>query len=486
MAKGAAWTVAMRFSLRGIGLVSTVILARLLVPADFGLVAMATIIFGLIEVMGEFGFGVFLIQKQNAGHDYYDPAWTLKILRGVVTCGLLFVIAMPVADFFGEPRLVEIFYVLALVALVRSIGNIGVIDFQKYLTFGKDFKLHVVSKLAAFCVTITAAILLRNYWALVIGIATAGFVGVALSYMMHPYRPRLSLARWREIMHFSKWLLVNNILVFLNRQSDGLIVGKVLGTASLGFYSIAYEITALATSEVVLPIRRALLPGYAKLAHDSDALRKSYIDGLALILLLAAPAAAGIGLVADPLVRLFLGDKWLDAIPLLRLFAIFAVIQVSFVNSGPLFLALGRPHLNTVVTGVNIAVGIPLLIWATFQWGMSGTIWALIVSSFVAVIVSFSLVVRALRLSISKLFMPIWRTVVSLGTMVIMVQTLSIYWPQFVTTRAPELQLAANILVGVISYVGMHLLLWYASGRPDGSELIISKFVKNRISNLRL
>ncbi|MFB3077097.1 MAG: oligosaccharide flippase family protein, partial [Lysobacterales bacterium] len=223
MAKGAAWMVAMRFSMRGIGLVSTVILARLLVPADFGLVAMATIIFGLIEVMSQFGFGVFLIQKQNAGHDYYDTAWTLSILRGAVTCGLLFVIAMPVADFFGDPRLVEIFYVLALVALVRSIGNVGVIDFQKNLTFGKDFKLHVAVKLAAFCVTITAAILLRNYWALVIGIATAGFVRVALSYMMHPYRPRLSLARWREIMHFSKWLLANNVLGFLNRQSDGLI-----------------------------------------------------------------------------------------------------------------------------------------------------------------------------------------------------------------------------------------------------------------------
>ena len=419
MVKGAAWTVAMRFSMRGIGLVSTVILARLLVPADFGLVAMATIIFGLVEVMGRFGFGVFLIQKQNAGHDYYDTAWTLSILRGVVTCGLLFVIAMPVADFFGDPRLVEILYVLALVALVGGINNIGVIDFLKNLTFGKDFKLHVVSKLAAFCVTITAAILLRNYWALVIGIATTEFVRVALSYMMHPYRPRISLARWREIMHFSKWLLVNNIFIFLNRESAGLIVGKILGAASLGLYSVAYEIATLATSELVLPIRRALLPGYAKLANDPEALRKSYIDGLALILLLGAPAAAGVGLVADPLVRLFLGDKWLDAIPLLQLFAIFAVIQVSFANSAPLFNALGRPHLNTVTAGVNIAIGLPLFIWATFQWGMSGTIWALIVANFVSAIVAFSLVVRALRLSISKIFMTIWRTVFSVGMMVI-------------------------------------------------------------------
>ena len=128
MVKGAAWTVAMRFSMRGIGLVSTVILARLLVPADFGLVALATIFFGLIEVMSQFGLGVFLIQKQNAGHDYYDTAWTLSILRGAVTCGLLFVIAMPFADFFGDPRLVEIFYVLALVALVGGIRNIGVIS----------------------------------------------------------------------------------------------------------------------------------------------------------------------------------------------------------------------------------------------------------------------------------------------------------------------------------------------------------------------
>ena len=173
MAKGAAWMVSMRLAIRFIGMISTIILARLLVPADFGLVAMATMIYGFIETMSQFGFDVVLIQKQDADREYYDTAWTLSIIRGLVTALILFAGAGFAADFFGDQRLVHIIYVLCFVASISNFANIGIVDFRKDMHFGKDFQYLVGVKLCSFIVTLVLAFTLRTYWALVIGIASS-------------------------------------------------------------------------------------------------------------------------------------------------------------------------------------------------------------------------------------------------------------------------------------------------------------------------
>ena len=128
MAKGAAWTILMRLSIRSIGLVSTVILARLLVPEDFGLIALATLVLGLLEVVAEFGFNLALIQNQTAGRDHYDTAWTLSVLRGVAVALALLALAQPAAAFFGEPRLATVLYVLAFAPAIEGVANIEVLE----------------------------------------------------------------------------------------------------------------------------------------------------------------------------------------------------------------------------------------------------------------------------------------------------------------------------------------------------------------------
>ena len=485
MVKGAVWTVAMRAFIRGIGLISMAILARILVPADFGLVALATMILGFVEIMSDFGLNVILIQNQKAGRDYYDTVWTLSIIRGVLTCVLLSAIAVPVAGFFDDPRLVEIMYVLAVVALVQSSLNVGIVNFVKELRFDKDFKYEAIVKLAMFCATISTAFALRSYWALVIGFAAGGLVRVALSYIMHPYRPRFSLARWREIMHFSKWLLVANFLSFVNMRSHSLIVGKILGAATLGLYTVAAEIASLVTSELLAPIRRALLPGYAKLTHDLETMGRNYLQGLALILMLGAPAAAGIGLVADPMVRLFLGDKWLAAIPLLQVLTISGLLQATMANIGPVLLALGRPQLLTMMTAINLAVGLPLFIWATLQWGVIGTVWALVAVTSVAAIVACIISIRVLRLSVRNFVSTLWRTPVSICGMVVAVVSADIAWASDGTIAALVLQLAVEVSLGVGVYVALHLSLWYMAGAPKSAERHVLTFFSARFNQLR-
>lgn len=467
---GAGWMVAMRFSIRGIGLVSTAVLARLLVPADFGLVALATAVSGLVEVLGNFQFHVILIKEQDAGRDYYDTAWSLGILRGGATALFLCALALPAASFLQEPRIESIVYVLAISAFATGFRNTGIIDFQKKLDFHKDFLFNVAGKLTSFVATLVLAFTLRSYWALVLGILVGNVASVGWSYVMHPFRPRPSIARAREIFSFSKWLLFNGFLSFATQRSDTFIVGRIVGAAALGIYGVAFEIASLATTELVAPIRRALLPGYAQLAANPDKLREGFIGGFSLILLLAAPAAAGIGACAEPIVQLFLGSQWLDVIPLLRILCVFGTLQICVANTHPLYLAMGKPHLTTVVLAIWAFAGIPAMIAGTLLHGTIGTAWAATGMGALTLVVNLALGLRLARASIGSLLGAAWRPLVSSGMMAVAVFRFLGYASWSDAWWGTPLALTLAVALGILLYTGLVLVLWKASGAPAGAE----------------
>ena len=310
MAKGVMWTVLFKFVTRGIGLISTVILARLLVPADFGLVAMAMAIVAGLEILSAFNLDVVLIQNQNAERKHYDTAWSFNLVAGAVQALILVFIAPLIAHFYNDPRLQMIVYLLALGRLVGGAENIGMVAFRKDLQFHKDFKFQVIKKMAGFTITMGLAFWLRNYWALIGGMLAGTFAGVVLSFAMQSYRPRFSFAAVGELFHFSKWLLINNFLYFAIQESSSFILGKLGGSHALGLFTVSYEISNLPSTDLVAPINRAIFPGYAKMAGDMGVLQQGFLNILSAIALFVLPIGAGIALTAGPLVHLMLGAKW--------------------------------------------------------------------------------------------------------------------------------------------------------------------------------
>ena len=182
MAAGAGWMVLMRLCMRGIGLVSMVILARLLVPDDFGLIVLATTFVGILEAISELGFEIVLIRDRDAPRAKYDSAWTLSVIRGVSVATIIFLSSDLVAGFWGDPRLVDVMLALSAASLVDGFRNVGVVDFRKHLTFDRDFLFRVTGRIAGFVVTIALAALWRNYWALVAGILTSRVALLVASY----------------------------------------------------------------------------------------------------------------------------------------------------------------------------------------------------------------------------------------------------------------------------------------------------------------
>jgi lipopolysaccharide exporter len=204
---------------RSLGFVSMIVLARLLVPADFGLVAMATAVVAILEVIKSFGFDVALIQNSSATRDHYDTAWTCNVILGLLIAGVLLALAVPAARFYGQPNVTGVMLCLALVASVSGFENVGVVAFRKEMQFNKDFNLFLANRIIAFAVTIPLAFALRNYWALVLGTLVGRTAYVTLTYVAHPFRPRFSLAQRGEFFHFGKWLVTSTVVNCLRRAA---------------------------------------------------------------------------------------------------------------------------------------------------------------------------------------------------------------------------------------------------------------------------
>ena len=470
--------------MRGIGLISTDLLARLLVPADFGLVAIATALAGALEAMSEFGFQVALIQNQAADRRHYDTAWTLGLIRGLIVAGGLALCASPLAAAFSDPRLEPILFVLAIGLIVTSLENVGVVDFRKALQFHKEFVYRTVAKFAAFVVTLLAAIMLRNYWALVLGIFAGQASGVLLSYAMCPYRPRLSLAVCRELIQFSKWLLLNNLLYFAYNRVDTFVIGRLAGAQSLGLFRVAHEIASLPTTEMVAPIRAAILPGYAKLASDQERLRASFVATFGTIVILAVPAAVGLGLIAHPLVRLVLGEQWLEATPLLEVLCVAGAINVCTANTWPVFIALGRPWINAALTGLGAMLLVPLLLWTVQAAGALGAAWAVVAVAAALLAANLLATLRLLRLSSWALLAQTWRTALALMPMSGAMLVVEAQWNEPERMLETAFVVVGSIVIGAATYLVSLLMLWRLTGLKDGPERAVLRIVQASLSSM--
>lgn len=473
MAKGVMWTVLFKFLTRGIGLVSTVILARLLVPADFGLVAIAMAIVAGLEILSAFNLDVVLIQNQNAERKHYDTAWSFNLVAGAVQALILVFIAPLIAHFYNDPRLQMIVYLLALGRLVAGAENIGLVEFRKDLQFDKDFKFQVIKKLVSFAITMGMAFSLRNYWALIGGMLAGTLAGVILSFAMQSYRPRFSFAAIGELFHFSKWLLANNFLSFTVQESSSFILGKIGGAQALGLFKVSHEISNLPSTDLVAPINRAIFPGYAKMAGDLGVLRQGFLNILSAIALFVLPMGAGIVLTAEPIVYVMLGDKWLEAVPLIQILAISGTISAMQSNQGSVFLALRRPRTLTALVAIHAVFLLPLLVWGANFDGARGAAAAILFVTIIMMPVNFIAAMTAIRLQGRKLVEVIWRPVVATAIMIGVVKIAISYAPQENTLLSHITELLLATSVGGITYIGLVMGLWRVADRPDGIETLL-------------
>jgi O-antigen/teichoic acid export membrane protein len=485
MVRGAAWMVLLRMSDRTIGLISIVILARLLVPSDFGLLAIATAIMAALALLGAFSFDLALIQNPDAERRHYDTVWTIGVIFATLTAAVLLVLADPAARFYDEPRLAPIMQVLALGTFVEGFTNVGVVKFRKEMHFDKEFALLFTKRLSTFVATITLAYLWRDYWALVVGTLTGTIVVVVISYVAQPYRPRFSLAARGELFRFSRWLFINNTFGFLYHRAADFIVAKGAGSEGLGYYSVAYEISNLPSSEIVAPVNRAVFPAYAKLSSDPVLMRQGFLNVISVLALFAVPLAVGLACVATPIVNIVLGPKWTSTIPLIPILAINGVLTAILSCSGYVYVAIGKPRHVTLLLGTHIAMAVPMIAWAALNWELAAVAWALLTASILVVPLNYLLLLTALQITAVDFCRVLWRPAVAAGVMAALLT-----WGDGVYHVEAEfpgnvIDLLLMVAYGAAIYTGLVLLLWRLSSSPAGAEAFVLRSVKEILSNRR-
>lgn len=478
MASGAAWMLGYKAAERSISLLSTIILVRLLAPHDFGIVAMAMAMVSLFQLISAFGFDIVIIQRQDAGREHYDTAWTFQVLFGFLIAFLLILGAVPTAAFYNEPGLENIFYALAAAQAIGGFENIGTVAFRKELAFHKEFLFMSSRKFMSFLVVIPLAFWLKNYWALVLGTVFGRTIMVAVSYYAHPFRPRFSLAATSDLFGFSMWLVLNKVIGFLAERAPHFILGKISGMSVLGIFELSYEISNMPTTELTAPINRAVYPAYARISGSIEALRKAYLDVLAYLALFALPAGIGICAIAEPFVHVILGPKWDQAIPLIRILALYGSVTALGSNTSLVYLSMGRPRIITLLGGIKVLLLLPMIVIMTHLHGVTGTAWSILGASLLYEPIGYAAVTRVLKMKVTRLMHVIWRPFLASLFMYWAVETSVAMLSQREILEFDAARLAFGVLAGASCYVGMIFLLWRICGSPQGAEASVFRKFK--------
>ena len=462
---GSLWMIGMRWTMRLIGLVSTIILARLLTPADFGIVAMAVIVVGLLDMLADAGVDLALLRNREAGKAHWDTAWTIRVMQGFIVAVLILLAIAPAASLFDDDRLRPVLAVLALRPVIDGFTNIGIVAFRRDLDFAREFRFGVLQKLGGFVVVVVLALVWRNYWALIVGRLAGGLISVAISYVMHSYRPRFTLKEFRSIWSFSQWLLVSRLGIFGNRNADKFVAGSLAGTATMGDYHVAKELGTMLANELIGPVRRAMFPNFAILIAEEKRFAQHAALMLSYLAALILPIQFGIGAVAPDFVSVVLGPRWTGITPLIEVLVLAGAASSLMLAVEFLLPVSNNTRTAALASGLELLVLVPALIFAMRAGGIESLPVARLAVAVLFIPVMFGLVARACSIPVLMLYGAIWRPLLAAATMAVSVRYLHglLEWPA-------AARLTVTVISGVAIYPIVLALLWIASGRKAGIE----------------
>jgi PST family polysaccharide transporter len=406
-ARGAGWLYGYRWIERLLDFASILVLARLLSPDDFGLVAIAASFVTIIEGLAAFDVNKALIRIRDEERSLYDSAWTLSLLRGVVAA----LVMASIVPFLSDPRIGSVLLVLALSPVLTGLSNPRFVAFERDLVYSRLAVLTLGARVGSFCVTIVVALITRSYWALVLGLLTGSLLSLVLSYLLRPYRPRIAFARFADIFGFSGWLSLTTIVTTLSMETDKLIVGRLLGLGDAGLYFMTQRIGVLPTRELIGPLQRILFPSFSELVDDPARLRRVVGESINVLGSLSLPAGCGFALVGSDFVPVALGDQWIGIVPLLVTLTPYLGLRATLSMTLPCVMALGRTKLLFQVSLVYALVHLPAFIGGTVLFGLMGTIGSIVVAGVLYIALNVWMLQRTVQIGLGEICTRLGRPV---------------------------------------------------------------------------
>lgn len=489
-AHGASWMLAWRSINRLLGLISTLILVRILTPDDFGIVSLAFAFSTALETMSTIGTETQLVRSPQLDQAMYDTAFTMNLCRAGFLMALIMLAADPAAWWFGDARLAGVLQAIALLSGLSGLNNIRLIDFQRDLDFRREFVALGVPRLIQAVSTILAALLLRSYWALIVGLFTGRLCGIAFGYLMKPHLPRLTFSAWRSLVSASLWTCAIGIALMVRDRVDIFVIGRNFGTTAAGLWTITVEIASLPLTELIGPIARAAMPGFAATLRGRDAsnIRETLVRVLALVALLATPVGTGLSLVSGPLVAVALGARWREASQLIGLTAIlFTPIALGLICNSFL-IAHGRFRRIFFISASAALIRLVAVLAVGQYWGLPGVAASVGASVWAEQFLLATACLRSATVTPMEVLRHLWRPLMAAGLMVAVLAATGLGW-----VAPPDqgglMLLLAGASLGAVTFTLSLVALWLLSARPAGPEPdlleLASRFVGSLLRTAR-
>ena len=436
------------------GLIRSIVVARLLVPEDFGLIGMAmTVVTGMIAVTA-IGLEMSVIKTHFDSDEelkiHLNTVWTVDLIRRTVLGSLLALLAYPAARFYHEERLYPILLLFSLLPLLYGLQNIGLVIYRKQVSFRRIVWFELTLNLVSVVTSIVLVVLTRNVWALVLSLLITAIVGAVLSYFVHPFRPRLALQRkaLNVVLSFGKYAVLIAVLGYIMQMADNVLLGRMYHAAILGAYVIAYNLAVLPIFAIGNIIVNVTFPAYTEIASsESSRLESAFLRVFAAGVTLLALITTLLLLLPAEIIAVLCGPKWSAAASTLRILSLLVFCRGCAALVSPLLVSIRGLAPDARIKLLEAAIFLGLLFPLTIRFGAAGAAWAGGLAYFVSMINRLYFVTKLLP-NISKKIVQITTygmliSMLAAATGVLVIGNLESLLPRIITGS-----LVAIIVVG--------------------------------------
>jgi O-antigen/teichoic acid export membrane protein len=474
--RGAFWALTSNIAVSAISFVGTAILARILDPKDFGLLGMAVLVTGIVQLFGNLGLGGALVQKKDASQESLSTVFWVNVIAGSILTIICVAAAPLAAMFFRETAVKNILILLSCTFLISALSSIHSTLIYKEIRMKRLAVIEIVGRLLRVGIMLIAAFCGLKFWSIVIGMIVERVFKTIGFFIALPWKPSLvfSKEKFKEFFKFGRNLFGDGFLNYLNQNMDFIVTGRVLGVSLLGFYQMAYNLPFLVRGYINDSIGSVSFPVFCKVQDDHDRLVRGYLRIVKFIAMVTFPLLAGLAFCSEDFIRVVYGPKWLPAAQPLQILCFGAMLASVHTVITPLLNAKGRPDLSFKWNCVRLPLTIIAIFIGAKINGIVGVAFGMLIIeilSIILIIITF----RLIQQNIKNYFISFFPSVMGCLTMVIIL--CGIRTSCF--TKIALLRFTCNVFIGIACYFASIFLAF----RNEGEEFI--KYIQQTFKNRR-
>ena len=466
--KGAFWGLSGNLTVSAISFVGTAILARILSPKDFGLLGMAVLITGVVQLFGNLGLGAALVQKKNIDDEYLSTAfWSSLFVSGGLAAAAI-ILAPFASIFFNESIIKWIIVSLSATFVISSFSSIHRTLLYKEIKMKKIALIEITSRSIRVIIMLVCAVAGMGFWSIVIGMIVESILKTILFTITAHWMPafRFSTAKFKELFAYGKHLYGQGFLAYFSSNMDFIVTGRVLGVQLLGFYQFSYNLPYLVRGYVQDGLAPIAFPVFSKVNDDKERLARGLFSAVKYISMMTFPIMFGLAFCANDFVAVVYGAKWLPAAQPLRILCFAAALGSVHCIVGSVFSAVGRPDIGFKWDLFKLPVTIVSVLLLS-RWGIIGIAFAMFFVECLTIFIAY-VATKILNVRFKTYLITLLPAIC--GSM-IMLTSLYLINKEILATTNTYFRFASNIVLGAVIYVAS-LLLVYKKDVLDAIEFI--------------